>query len=134
MRQREYERGGLDRLVSNWGLYRQARARADTDDPLVRQEIAQLETSYRLVRCLVVGEAIGQAPRSFSAATKCFCTEHEQRVSDFASRVLGADATLWTDVTRGIAFAPSYTIMGGTSNVMLNVVAARVLKLPREPR
>ena len=134
MRQLEYERGGIDRLVSNWGLYQHAKARADTEDPLMRQEIARLETAYRLGRFLVIREVLRQAPSSFSAATKCFCTEHEQRVADFASRVLGADAMLWTDVTRGIAYAPSYTIMGGTSNVMRNIVAERVLKLPREPR
>ncbi len=48
----------------------------------------------------------GQAPAGFSAATKCFCTEHEWRVAEFVAGVLGAEATLWTDVTRGLAYAP----------------------------
>ena len=39
-------------------------------DPLVRQELARLETGYRLGRLLVLRETLGQAPRSFSAATK----------------------------------------------------------------
>src|SRR5215207_6143012 len=43
MRQLEHERGGVDRLVSNHALYTAALARADTSDPLVRQEIAALE-------------------------------------------------------------------------------------------
>ena len=77
--------------------------------------------------------------RADRAATKCACTEHEQRVAAFAARVLGADATVWdpsdhSDVSRGIAYAPAYTIMGGTSNVMRNILGERVLGLPREPR
>ena len=72
-----------------------------------------------------------QAPAGFSAATKCFCTEHEVRVADFVFRVLGTEATLWDDVTRGLTYAPGYTIMGGTSNVMRNILGERVLGLPR---
>ena len=131
MRQLEHERGGIDRLVSNHALYLLARERADTKDPVVRQEIAHLEISYRIGRILVIREALRQAPAGFSAATKCFCTEHEVRVADFVSRVLGAEATLWSDVTRGLSYAPGYTIMGGTSNVMRNILGERVLGLPR---
>ncbi len=134
MRQLEHERGGIDRLVSNQALFRLAVERADTADPLIRQEIAALETGYRVGRILVVREVLHQAPAGFSAATKCFCTEHEWRVAQFVSRVLGAEATLWSDVTRGLAYAPGYTIMGGTSNIMRNILGERVLGLPREPR
>jgi alkylation response protein AidB-like acyl-CoA dehydrogenase len=131
MRQLEHERGGIDRLVSNHALYSMALERADTSDPLVRQEIAALEIGYRIGRILVVREVLKQAPAGFSAATKCFCTEHEQRVAEFVARVFGADAMLWDDVTRGLAYAPGYTIMGGTSNVMRNILGERVLGLPR---
>jgi alkylation response protein AidB-like acyl-CoA dehydrogenase len=134
MRQLEHERGGIDRLVSNRALYALALDRADRDDALVRQEIAALETGYRLGRVLVVRETLGQAPAGFSAATKCFCTEHEQRVAAFVARVLGPAATLWDDVVKGLVYAPGYTIMGGTSNVMRNILGERVLGLPREPR
>ena len=134
MRQLEHERGGIDRLVSNHALYALALERADHSNPLVRQEVATIESGYRIGRILVIREALGQAPAGFSAATKCFCTEHEQRVADFVGRVLGAAATLWDDVTKGLAYAPAYTIMGGTSNVMRNILGERVLGLPREPR
>ena len=96
--------------------------------------MAALETGYRIGRILVVREVLGQAPTGFSAATKCFCTEHEWRVAQFVAGVLGPEATLWTDVTRGLAYAPGYTIMGGTSNIMRNILGERVLGLPREPR
>ena len=82
-------------------------------------------------RVLVVRETLRQAPAGFSAATKCFCTEHETRVADFVSRVLGPEATLWNQVTQGLSYAPGYTIMGGTSDVMRNILGERVLGLPR---
>jgi len=131
MSQLEHERGGIDRLVSNYALYLMARERADTSDPVIRDQIAQLEIGYRIGRILVIREVLKQAPAGFSAATKCFCTEHEIRVSEFVSRVFGADAMLWDDVTKGLAYAPGYTIMGGTSNVMRNILGERVLGLPR---
>ena len=134
MRQLEHERGGIDRLVSNRALYAIALDRADRHDALVRQEIAVLETGYRIGRILVIREALGQAPGGFSAATKCFCTEHEQRIADFVARVLGPAATLWDDVVKGLLYAPGYTIMGGTSNVMRNILGERVLGLPRASR
>jgi alkylation response protein AidB-like acyl-CoA dehydrogenase len=134
MRQLEHERGGIDRLVSNRVLFDEALAACDRADPLVRQEVAELETGYRLGRLLVYREALGQAPKGFSAATKCFCTEHEQRVADFAARALGPQATADADLTRAIAYAPAYTIMGGTSLIMRNILGERVLGLPREPK
>ncbi|MDA0372032.1 MAG: acyl-CoA dehydrogenase family protein, partial [Actinobacteria bacterium] len=129
MRQLEHERGGIDRLVSNYALYCIARDRADTSDPRVRAEIARLETKYRIGRILVIREVLHQAPSGFSAATKCFCTEHEWDVAQFVARTLGPEATLWNDITQGLAYAPGYTIMGGTSNVMRNILGERVLGL-----
>jgi alkylation response protein AidB-like acyl-CoA dehydrogenase len=133
MRQLEHERGGIDRLVSNKALYDMAVLQADTSNPLVRQEIARIEIGYRVGRILVIREVLKQAPAGFSAATKCFCTELEARISDFVFTILGMQATLWDDVTQGLAYAPGYTIMGGTSNVMRNIIGERVLGLPKEP-
>ncbi len=134
MRQMEHERGGIDRLVSNRALYEDARRWADHDDPLVRQELARLETGYRIGRHLVLREVLGQAPSGFSAVTKTFCTEFEQQVADFAARVAGADAMVEGRVARGACYAPAYTIMGGTTLILRNIMAERILGLPREPR
>ena len=133
MRQLEHERGGIDRLVSNKALYDMAVQHADRSNRLIRQEMAAIEIGYRLGRILVIREVLKQAPAGFSAATKCFCTELEWRIAQFVSRVMGMSATLWDDVTQGLAYAPAYTIMGGTSNVMRNILAERVLGLPKEP-
>jgi len=129
-----HERGGIDRLVSNRALYEHAVSVADTTDPLVRQEIAALETGYRVGRLLVYREVLKQAPPGFSAATKVYCTEHQTRVADFASRMLGPESGLVSQWTKGMVYAPGYTIMGGTSNIMRNILGERVLGLPREPR
>lgn len=142
MRQLEHERGGIDRLVSNHRLYLDALPLADRDDPLVRQDIARLETGYRIGRHLVLREVLGQAPAHFSAATKTFCTEHEQRVAAFCARVLGPAAVAGADgphadlaarVARNVVYAPAYTLMGGTTQILRTILADRLLGLPRPP-
>jgi alkylation response protein AidB-like acyl-CoA dehydrogenase len=131
MRQLEHERGGIDRLVSNYAQFQYALSKIDTTNPLVRQEIASLEMGYRIGRILVIREVLRQAPAGFSAATKCFCTEHQQKVDNFVFRALGAEATLWDDMIQGMTYSPGYTIMGGTSNVMRNILGERVLGLAK---
>jgi alkylation response protein AidB-like acyl-CoA dehydrogenase len=143
MRQMEHERGGIDRLVSNRALYDDVLPYADRDDALVRQQVARLETGYRIGRLLVMREVLGQAPQGFSAATKTFCTEFEQEVATFAAHVLGANTTAWAPgelehlaarAARNICYAPGYTIMGGTTQILRNILGERVLGLAREPR
>jgi len=134
MKQLEHERGGIDRLVSNKALYLEALKHADKTDPKVRQEISELESGYHIGKLLVYREVLKQAPAGFSAATKCFCTEHEWKVAQFVNRALGARSLIDDKITRGLAYAPAYTIMGGTSNVMRNIIGERFLGLDREPR
>ena len=129
-----YERGGIDRLVSNRPLYEFALEHADLADPKTRQQIAAIETGYRLGRLMVYRGALGQGPAGFSAGTKAFCTEHELRVAHFAARVLGPAATVGDAVPTAICYAPAYTIQGGTSAIMRNIIGERILGLPREPR
>jgi alkylation response protein AidB-like acyl-CoA dehydrogenase len=134
MRQMEHERGGIDRLVSNRALYDTYRPRADSGDPVVRDAMAAIETGYAIGRLLVLREVLGQAPTGFSAATKTFCTEFEQRVAAFCTHVAGAEALLAGRVARNLCYAPGYTIMGGTTQILRNIIGERLLGLPREPR
>jgi len=129
-----FERGGIDRLVSNRPLYDLALKQADLSDPLIRQQVAAIETGYRLGRLMVYRGALGTGSADYSAGTKAFCTEHQQRVAQFAAQVLGAAATFGDTVPAAICYAPAYTIQGGTSIIMRNIIAERILGLPREPR
>lgn len=136
MRQMEHERGGPDRLLSNRKLYDDCRAVADTSDPRVRQEIAAIEAGYHVGRLMVLREVLGQAPKQFSAATKTFCTELEQRIADFCAATLGphallAEPGLSRRVSTNVSYAPAYTIMGGTTEILRNILGERVLGLPR---
>lgn len=142
MRQMEHERGGIDRWVSNYALYRDLldQGWTDRDDPLVRQEIARIETSYRIGRLLVLREALGAAPNGFSALTKTLGTEFEARVANFAAQQIGPGSLLWGPqfglagrAARSVCYAPGYTIMGGTTQILRNILGDRVLQLPREP-
>ena len=137
MRQMEHERGGIDRLVSNRRLYLDALESLDAaqrGDRRLRDEIAAIESGYRVGRLLVLREVLGQAPAGFSAATKTVCTEFEQRVADFCVRAAGPEALSWNRVSRNICYAPAYTIMGGTTSILRNIIGERMLGLPREPR
>lgn len=133
MRQMEHERGGIDRLVSNRRLYLDVVGDATLDDPRLRQMFARLESGYRIGRHLVLREVVGQAPAGWSAITKTWCTEFEQQVAEFCGRVAGADALTWNRVSRNLCYSPAYTIMGGTTSILRNIIGERILGLPREP-
>jgi alkylation response protein AidB-like acyl-CoA dehydrogenase len=71
-----------------------------------------------------------------SAITKTFGTEFEQRVAAFCARALGPHAMLATPgiaarVSRNLVYAPAYTLMGGTTQVLRNIIGERMLGLPR---
>lgn len=140
MRQLEHERGGIDRLVSNRALFRAVcgSPHCDMSDPTIRRAIAEIEGGYRIGRLLVLREVLGQAPPGYSALTKTVCTEFEQRVASFCTTVAGPASIAWagTDqlsgrVARNAVYSTSYTIMGGTTQVLRNIIGDRVLGLPR---
>ncbi len=135
MRQLEHERGGIDRLASNQRLYLDTKDRADTSDPRIRQRMASIETGYRIGRDMVLRNVLRQTPfAQYSAITKTWCTEFEQKVAGFVGDVAGADTMLWNRISRNVVYAPAYTIMGGTTQILRNIMGERILGLPREPR
>ena len=134
MRQLEHERGGIDRLASNQRLYNDTLPAADLTNPLIRQTVAKIETGYRIGRQMVLRNVLKQTPfAQYSAVTKTWCTEFEQTVASFVGQVAGAHTMLANRISRNVVYAPAYTIMGGTTQILRNIMGERILQLPRTP-
>ncbi|MGE0684863.1 MAG: acyl-CoA dehydrogenase family protein [Candidatus Binatia bacterium] len=144
--QLDYERSGIERLLSNYPLFRDAVRYAQeqglTNDPLVRNQLAQLQIELDMGRFMVYKVAWflskGMVPNYEAAMAKCFCTEVEQRVAQTVSSLLGDYAVLLPGspaarlagrAAQEYLYAPAYTIQGGTSNVLRNIMAIRGLGL-----
>jgi len=146
MQQLDFERSGIERLVSNAPLWdeikRAARARGLLADARVRQEIASIEIASRAGRGMIYNVAAilssGRVPNHETAVAKTFCTSLEQRIADLAARIAGpasqltagSRAPLAGRVARSFLYAPAYTIQGGTNNILRNIIAQRGLGLP----
>jgi len=125
------------------------------DDPRVRDRIgriyAELEVQrYAALRVLSALEK-GEAPGPASSITKLSYSEFEKRYHEAALEILGP----WGQVTAGVPYtflevatssgepgtwahaflwSRAGTIYAGSSEIQKNVIADRVLGLPREPR
>jgi len=112
-------------------------------DDEVRQQIAQfaIEVTARKYNGLraLTKRLKGQQPGAESSIGKLISTELSQRMTKFASRLLGQYATLERrslfapdgDWMRRILQVESLTIAGGTSSVQKNMIGERILQLPK---
>jgi alkylation response protein AidB-like acyl-CoA dehydrogenase len=124
-----------------------ARARGASDDPELRQRLAQSRIELEIFRLhnrdtlarLARGEAIGAE----SSVVKLFWAGLSQRLYATAVAVLGADGLLAVDDdgavddgrwVLGLLQSRANSIMGGTSEIQKTIIGERLLGLPREPR
>ena len=147
MQQLDYERSGIERLLSNYPLWRDvkqlARERGLTRDPALRERLTRVEIAWQAGRGMIYRVAArlsaGQIPNHEAAVAKTFCTSVEQRIAELAAEILGPAAQLMPGderaplegrAARNLLYAPAYTIQGGTNNILRNIIATRGLGLP----
>jgi alkylation response protein AidB-like acyl-CoA dehydrogenase len=115
-----------------------------TDDPLVRQALADLyvhaKVSQYTNRRAAAALKAGQTPGPEGSLGKLMWTQNMTRTSHVISRILGprliADTGEWGTYgwSEQVLGAPGYRIAGGSDEIQRNIIGERVLGLPAEPR
>ena len=150
----DYERAGIDRLMQNYMVKESLIEYVKTTekdgqhlskDPLVRDVIAKLEVEYEVARLFVyyISSLLdsGKIPSFEAAMGKALCTLYESKLADVATTLMGLHGLVKPDspeaLFEGVAcdsylWSPSYTLQGGSVEVLKGIVARRGLKLPRK--
>jgi alkylation response protein AidB-like acyl-CoA dehydrogenase len=116
-----------DRLVA---LARERGASAAQRDRVVRSWI-DAEAYQLLTLQQVTDIAEGRSPGARSSLNKLWWSELDVRLHEAALDVLGPEAELDGPWSRGFLFALAGPIYAGTNEIQRNIVAERVLGLPR---
>jgi alkylation response protein AidB-like acyl-CoA dehydrogenase len=113
------------------------------DDPLLRQELAQLFIQFAVARYsnqrALDKIRSGQLPGPELSTAKLALTQNMTGLAEFVARVLGprmtADTGEWGTWawSKFVLGTPGMRIAGGSDEVMRNIVAERVLGLPKDP-
>ena len=129
-------------LASTDRLAALARSKGAAVDPVVRADVAQAwidAEAYRLYTFSTVGRMLaGEALGAESSLNKLFWSELDVDITQTALRVLGPGGVLGADAPDATGqwladflFALAGPIYAGTNEIQRNVVAERVLRLPK---
>lgn len=147
------ERVSLSREGAIWGqgptahdLLDLVREHGEVRDGVMRQRLAALYAEaevLRILRLRTVAAAVrGLEPGPEASVRKALGDAHGQRVLHVAKDLaaahglladrgpFGGPAGMWAG---GFLYSPALTIGGGTAEVQRNIIAERVLGLPRDP-
>ena len=115
-----------------------------TDDPIVRQQLAEVHTVDFLIRKVAqrgddLRAATGAERGAEGSILKLLGSKQNFRLAGIAAHLLGptftADTGEWGTYTwaQFLTGAPAMRIAGGTDEIQHNILGDRVLGLPREP-
>ncbi len=105
-----------------------------SDDPVLRRKLARVYLEAEYLKLLadraISGALHGRPMGPESSVAKLVWSETEQHLGEVAGDVLGPDANRgrWG---RDAVYSRAVTIAGGTTQVNKNVIAQRILGLPR---
>jgi alkylation response protein AidB-like acyl-CoA dehydrogenase len=110
--------------------------RAASDDPVLRQRLAGVYLEGELLKLLseraLSATIHGREMGPESSVAKLTWSEAEQHLAEVAAEVLGPDADSGQS-GRDLVYSRSFTIAGGTTQVNKNIIAQRILGLPKNP-
>jgi alkylation response protein AidB-like acyl-CoA dehydrogenase len=141
-----FERG-VSTLAQQVGFEREfdavvtaARERGISDDPVIRDRLADARIGLHVVRQLALKTLATDDPGAASVSKLVWANWHRD-LGELAMEVLGEEATVaddfpyaLSDLQRLALFVRSDTIYGGSNEIQRNIIAERVLGLPREAR
>ncbi len=131
-------------------LLDEIRRRGGIADPGLRQRAARVYTEGVVLRLLgyriLTGALRGEGPGPEVSVKKALADDHGQHVMQLAHDLAGTRGLLttwgplgapgenaWGTWHWGSMFSPALTVGGGTSEVQRNIIAERLLGLPRDP-
>jgi alkylation response protein AidB-like acyl-CoA dehydrogenase len=135
----------VEREVS--GLIGAAKRTGAVDDPRMRQRLVDALIGVRIMgstNLRVVADLLdprdgepGKATVAAATASKLFASRYHQRLGELAVEIFGAEALFDTggngarQARKLFLLSRAETIYGGTSEIQRNIIAERVLGLPR---
>jgi alkylation response protein AidB-like acyl-CoA dehydrogenase len=109
-------------------------------DPLLRDKLARAWIGLEAVRAYAL-DTLGGAGDADASVLKVLWSRWHRNLGELAMEVLGAPSVIapgepydLDDWQRLFLFSRADTIYGGSDEIQRNIIAARALGLPREPR